>query len=100
MPEPGLTPKAVKEDLCSGDKTQSAHRLAPDFSPHVSRCPPLCSLLILPPPLPIPLDVFFKTWRLSLINGDLDRRNLLGLLLFFLSHPIFSQVCGPPRTHE
>ena len=25
--EPGLIPKAVKEDLCSGDKTQSAHSL-------------------------------------------------------------------------
>jgi hypothetical protein len=43
-PEPGLTPKAVKEDLCSGDKMQSARCLAPDFGPHVSRCPLLCSL--------------------------------------------------------
>ena len=24
MPEPSLTPKAVKEDLCSGDKMQNA----------------------------------------------------------------------------
>jgi hypothetical protein len=37
---PAWRPKAVKEDLCSGDKMQSARCLEPDFGPHVSRCPP------------------------------------------------------------
>ena len=97
---PAWHPKAVKEDLCSGDKMQSACHLEPDFGPHVSRCPLLCSLLIPPQPLPIPLDVCFKTRPFSLINGDLDRNDLLGLRFSFLSHPIFSQVCSPPRTHE
>ena len=44
MPEPGLKPKAVKEYLCSGDKMHSARHLDPDFGPHVTRCPLLCSL--------------------------------------------------------
>jgi hypothetical protein len=86
-----LIPKAVKEDLCFGDKTQSACCLEPDFGPHVSRCPLLCSLLIPPQSLPIPLEVCFKTRRFSLINGDLDRKDLLCLQLF-----LFSSRCAVP----
>jgi hypothetical protein len=42
---PAWHPKAVKEDLCSRDKMQSACCLEPDFGPHVSRCLLLFSLL-------------------------------------------------------
>jgi hypothetical protein len=92
--EPGLTPKAVREDLCSRDKTQSAHHLEPDFGPHISRCPLLCSLLIPPQPLPIPLDVCFKTLRFSLVNWDLDN-SLLGLRFFFPSLPFSPRFAFP-----
>ena len=85
---------------------QSACCLEPDFGPHVSRCLLLCSLLIPPRPLPIPLDVCFKTQRLSLINGDLDN-SLLGLQLFYpspshflpgLQSPSYPRITESHRT--
>ena len=50
----------LRRNLHSGDKTQDASHLQSEFSLHVPRCPLLCSLLIPPQPLPIPLKVCLK----------------------------------------
>jgi hypothetical protein len=88
MPEPSLTPKTVKEDQCSRDKIQSARCLAPDFGPHVSRCPLLCSLYNSPSTPPIfPAMYALKRRHLSLINETLIGSIYLVLRLsFFYSH--------------
>jgi hypothetical protein len=99
-PEPSLTPKAIREDWCSRDKIQSAHCLAPDFGPHVSRCPLLCSLYNSPSTPPIfPTMYALKRRHLSLINETLIGSICLVVLLsFFSSH--FLPGSWSPHTHE
>ena len=95
-PEPSLTPKAVKEDRCSRDKIQSARCLAPDFGPHVSRCPLLCSLYNSPSTPPIfPAMYALKRRHLSLINETLIGSIYLVLRLFFLLLPFPSRFAVP-----
>jgi hypothetical protein len=101
MPEPSLTPKAVKEDRCSGDKMQSARCLAPDFGPHVSRCPLLCSLYNSPSTPPIfPKMYVLKRRHLSIINETFIG-TLLGLLFLFFFLPFPSRFVVPlARTNN
>lgn len=95
-PEPSLTPKAVEEDQCSRDKIQSARCLAPDFGPHVNRCPLLCSLYNSPSTPPIfPAMYALKRRHLSLINETLIGSIYLVLRLFFLLLPFPSRFAVP-----